>query len=45
VIGRADRMGGAGGLMLDDLLAGLFAGLGAVALAGLYHGAAAAWPG
>lgn len=38
VIGRADRRGDATGLMLDDLLAGLFAGLVSVILAGLYHG-------
>jgi phosphatidylglycerophosphatase A len=38
LVGRADRMGGTAGVMLDDLWAGLFAGLGSVALAGLYHG-------
>lgn len=38
LVGRADRRGDATGLMLDDLWAGLFAGLGSVALAGLYHG-------
>lgn len=38
VIGRADRRGDATGLMLDDLLAGLFAGVVSVILAGLYHG-------
>jgi phosphatidylglycerophosphatase A len=38
LVGRADRMGGAAGVMLDDLWAGLFAGIGAVALAGVYHG-------
>ena len=37
LVGRADRQGGAVGLMMDDLWAGLFAGLGSVALAGLYH--------
>lgn len=37
IIGRADRRGDALGLMLDDLLAGLFAGIGSVILAGLYH--------
>ena len=37
LVGRADRQGGAVGVMLDDLWAGLFAGLGSVALAGLYH--------
>ena len=37
IIGRADRMGGAKGIMLDDLLAGGFAAL-ATGLAGaLYH--------
>ena len=38
LVGRADRMGNTAGVMLDDLWAGLFAGLGSVALAGLYHG-------
>jgi phosphatidylglycerophosphatase A len=38
VIGRADRRGDAAGVMLDDLWAGLFAGIGTVILAGLYHG-------
>lgn len=38
IIGRADRRGDATGLMLDDLLAGLFAGVVSVILAGLYHG-------
>jgi phosphatidylglycerophosphatase A len=37
IIGRADRMGGARGVMLDDLLAGVFAGLASMALAALYH--------
>jgi phosphatidylglycerophosphatase A len=37
VIGRADRRGDALGVMLDDLWAGLFAGIGSVILAGLYH--------
>lgn len=37
LVGRADRRGDATGLMLDDILAGLFAGLGSVMLAGLYH--------
>lgn len=35
--GRADRRGDAAGVMLDDLWAGLFAGLVSVALAGIYH--------
>lgn len=45
LVGRADRMPGAAGVMLDDLWAGLFAGLGAVALAGLYHGVVQPWLG
>ena len=45
LVGRADRMGGAKGVMLDDLWAGLFAGLGSVALAGLYHGLVQPWLG
>lgn len=38
VIGRADRRGDAAGVMLDDLWAGLFAGLATLAAAGLAHG-------
>lgn len=38
LVGRADRRGDAVGVMLDDLWAGLFAGLVSVGLAGLYHG-------
>jgi phosphatidylglycerophosphatase A len=38
IIGRADRRGDPAGVMLDDLWAGLFAGVCSVALAGLYHG-------
>ena len=38
LVGRADRMPGAAGVMLDDLWAGLFAGLVSVVLAGVYHG-------
>ena len=38
LVGLADRRGDAAGVMLDDLWAGLFAGLVSVALAGLYHG-------
>ncbi|WP_295047914.1 phosphatidylglycerophosphatase A [uncultured Paracoccus sp.] len=38
LVGRADRRHDATGLMLDDLWAGLFAGIGAVILAGIYHG-------
>ena len=37
LVGRADRRGDAAGVMLDDLWAGLFAGLVAVVMAGLYH--------
>lgn len=37
LVGRADRRGDAAGVMLDDLWAGLFAGVVSVALAGLYH--------
>ncbi len=45
LVGRADRMGGTLGVMLDDLWAGLFAGLGSVALAGLWHGVVQPWLG
>lgn len=38
LVGRADRRGDAAGVMLDDLWAGLFAGVVSVLLAGLYHG-------
>ena len=37
-VGWADRSGGASGIMLDDLIAGLGAGLGTLLLAGLAHG-------
>jgi phosphatidylglycerophosphatase A len=37
-VGWADRRGGASGVMLDDVIAGLFAGLGVMAMAGIYHG-------
>lgn len=37
LVGRADRKGGVSGVMMDDLWAGLFAGLVSVAFAGLYH--------
>jgi phosphatidylglycerophosphatase A len=37
-VGRADRRGGALGVMLDDIIAGVFAALGVMVLAGLYHG-------
>jgi phosphatidylglycerophosphatase A len=45
LVGRADRMGSVAGVMLDDLWAGLFAGLGSVVLAGLYHGVVQPWLG
>jgi phosphatidylglycerophosphatase A len=45
LVGRADRRGDAAGVMLDDLWAGLFAGVGSAALAGLYHGVAGPWLG
>ncbi len=45
IIGKADRMKGTAGVMLDDLLAGLFAGIGSVALAGVYHGVVQPWLG
>jgi phosphatidylglycerophosphatase A len=38
LIGRADRRGDAAGVMLDDLWAGLFAGLATLAAAALAHG-------
>ena len=38
-IGAADRRGDAWGLMLDDLIAGVFAALGVVILAAIGHGA------
>lgn len=38
IIGRADREGGTKGVMLDDLLAGLFAGIGTMIAAGIAHG-------
>jgi len=37
-VGWADRMGGAAGVMLDDLIAGAFAATGVVILAGFAHG-------
>lgn len=37
IIGRADRMGGAKGVMLDDLIAGVFAGIATIIAATLYH--------
>ncbi len=38
-VGWADRRGDALGVMLDDVFAGIFAAVGVVILAGLYHGA------
>ncbi|WP_299360097.1 phosphatidylglycerophosphatase A [uncultured Paracoccus sp.] len=38
IIGRADRRADAAGVMLDDLLAGLFAAVASIAAAGLSHG-------
>lgn len=45
LVGRADRRGDAAGVMLDDLWAGLFAGVASMALAGLYHGVVEPWLG
>lgn len=45
LVGQADRRGDAVGVMLDDLWAGLFAGVGAMVLAGLYHGVVQPWLG
>lgn len=38
LVGRADRRGDAAGVMIDDLWAGVFAGIAVVIGAGLYHG-------
>lgn len=38
LVGWADRRGDALGVMLDDVIAGIFAALGVMLLAGLYHG-------
>ena len=38
IIGRIDRMEDVRGVMLDDMAAGVFAGLGVLAAAGLAHG-------
>ncbi|MDD9721670.1 phosphatidylglycerophosphatase A [Sulfitobacter sp. PR48] len=38
LVGWADRRGDALGVMLDDVIAGIFAALGVMVLAGLYHG-------
>ena len=45
LVGRADRMGSTAGVMLDDLWAGLFAGIVSVILAGIYHGLVQQWLG
>ncbi|MCD9146854.1 phosphatidylglycerophosphatase A family protein [Pseudophaeobacter flagellatus] len=37
-VGWADRQAGPVGVMLDDVIAGMFAGLGVIALAGFSHG-------
>lgn len=38
LVGRADRRGDPDGVMLDDLWAGVFAGLAVMVAAGLWHG-------
>ncbi len=38
LVGRADRLGTPFGVMLDDLVAGVFAAIGSIALAAMYHG-------
>ncbi|MFB9223746.1 phosphatidylglycerophosphatase A [Paracoccus cavernae] len=38
LVGRADRRGDADGVMIDDLWAGLFAGIATMAAAGVAHG-------
>ncbi|MEZ5731111.1 MAG: phosphatidylglycerophosphatase A [Paracoccaceae bacterium] len=38
IIGRADRRGDAAGVMLDDLWAGVFAGILTLVIAGIAHG-------
>lgn len=43
LVGRADQRGDAAGVMLDDLWAGLFAGVAVVISAGLYHGVLQPW--
>ncbi|KEJ88410.1 phosphatidylglycerophosphatase A family protein [Sulfitobacter donghicola] len=37
IVGWADRRGDALGVMLDDVFAGIFAAIGVVVIAGLYH--------
>ena len=44
VIGRADQRHDAAGVMLDDLWAGVFAGIATVIAAGVFHGAMWLWP-
>lgn len=43
LVGRADRRGDAAGVMLDDIIAGFFAGIASVLLAGLYHAVLEPW--
>lgn len=38
LVGRADRWHTPAGVMLDDIIAGIFAGIVTIILAGLYHG-------
>ena len=38
LVGRADRMGGPMGVMLDDVIAGVFAAIGVIVLGAAYHG-------
>ncbi|MFD1795687.1 phosphatidylglycerophosphatase A [Paracoccus aurantiacus] len=38
IVGRADREGGTMGVMMDDLWAGVFAGLATMVCAGIWHG-------
>lgn len=38
LVGQADRNGGTPGVMLDDLWAGVFAGIATMVCAGIYHG-------
>ncbi|WP_103256334.1 phosphatidylglycerophosphatase A family protein [Tabrizicola aquatica] len=45
LVGRADRMGNTAGVMLDDLWAGLFAGIISVGLAEVWHGVLEPWLG
>ncbi|GHE02442.1 phosphatidylglycerophosphatase [Defluviimonas sp. 20V17] len=43
LVGRADRRHDAAGVMLDDLWAGLFAGIATIALAAVFHGPVLLW--